>query len=137
VYKRQSLVYRKKTNAIWAYPLYYFQHYLFDFIGRYATAPVRVLGNSAIAVSGFAVLYFLLGNFLPSIGRVGTGLPPEMDHSLELLNCIYYSAITFSTVGYGDYFAIGFVKLIAAFEGFSGIFLMSYFTVAFVRKILR
>jgi len=50
---------------------------------------------------------------------------------------LYYSAITFFTVGYGDYFALGWIKLFAVIEGFCGVFLMSYFTVAFVRKILR
>jgi hypothetical protein len=50
---------------------------------------------------------------------------------------VYYSAITFFTIGYGDYFAEGYLKPFAAFEGFTGVFLMSYFTVAFVRKILR
>jgi hypothetical protein len=50
---------------------------------------------------------------------------------------MYYSAITFFTIGYGDYFGGGIIKLLAVLEGFSGVFLMSYFTVAFVRKILR
>jgi len=68
---------------------------------------------------------------------VATTLPAMLDHSTDFWNSIYYSAITFFTVGYGDYFASGLVKLVATLEGFSGVFLMSYFTVAFVRKILR
>jgi hypothetical protein len=52
-------------------------------------------------------------------------------------NSLYYSGITFLTIGYGDYFAWGILKPVAVLEGFSGVFLMSYFTVAFVRKILR
>ena len=85
----------------------------------------------------YGVLYYLITRFTPSLGSVASALPASMDHHSEFWNSVYYSAITFCTVGYGDYFATGALKLLAALEGFSGIFLMSYFTVAFVRKILR
>ena len=49
----------------------------------------------------------------------------------------YHSAITFFTIGYGDYYPSGFFRWLSSIEGFVGLFLMSYFTVAFVRKILR
>jgi hypothetical protein len=49
----------------------------------------------------------------------------------------YHAAITFFTIGYGDTFPTGISRIIAGFEGFMGVFMMSYFTVAFVRKILR
>ena len=39
--------------------------------------------------------------------------------------------------GYGDCSPMGYFKIIAPVEGFIGVFLMSYFSVAFVRKILR
>lgn len=118
-------------------PTYYFQKYMFDFIGRYATDPVRVLMNVILAVLAYGIIYFVFTNFLQDIGSVVTTLPDQMNHSKEFLNCMYYSAITFFTIGYGDYFGGGVVKFIAVCEGFSGVFLMSYFTVAFVRKILR
>lgn len=128
---------RKGQHALLAYPEYYFQKYVFDYVGRYATAPMRVLTNAVLAVFVYACIYYCLDNFFPGIGSVASTLPAELNYSGRFWNSVYYSAITFCTVGYGDYFALGWVKLIAAFEGFSGIFLMSYFTVAFVRKILR
>ena len=117
--------------------IYVFHKYVFDFIGRYATAPTRVLANAVLTVFIYGVLYYLITRFTPSLGSVASALPASMDHHSEFWNSVYYSAITFCTVGYGDYFATGALKLLAALEGFSGIFLMSYFTVAFVRKILR
>jgi uncharacterized protein YjbI with pentapeptide repeats len=128
---------KDKMIKLSAYPTYYFKKYVFDYVGRYATSPMRVLLNGVIAVFLFALLYFIFTEFLPFWGHVATALPAELDRTHDFLNNIYYSAITFCTVGYGDYFAAGFVKVLAAFEGFTGIFLMSYFTVAFVRKILR
>mgnify|MGYP006452504657 FL=1 len=53
------------------------------------------------------------------------------------LNSFYFSAITFFTIGYGECVPTGLLKIISPIEGFTGVFLMSYFTVAFVRKILR
>ena len=61
----------------------------------------------------------------------------------ESLGCIirvklvFASSITFFTIGYGECTPLGFLKIISPIEGFTGVFLMSYFTVAFVRKILR
>ncbi|MGZ4089956.1 MAG: potassium channel family protein, partial [Bacteroidia bacterium] len=109
----------------------------FDHVGRYATAPTRVLVNVVVTVIVYGILYFFITNYLPQFGTVSTTLPDSMNQSNNFFNCMYYSAITFFTIGYGDYFAGGYLKLFAVCEGFSGVFLMSYFTVAFVRKILR
>lgn len=128
---------KNKRNALWAYPNYYFQKYVFDYIGHYATNPIRVLGNMAIAWFCFSVFYWSVTEFFPGFGSVATTLPVELNHLHDFGNDCYYSAITFFTIGYGDYFAEGYLKPFAAIEGFTGVFLMSYFTVAFVRKILR
>jgi len=133
-------------NNVTGHINYYFQRYVFDFIGRYATNPIRVLANMLLAYLGFSIIYFVfsISDRLEKIGHViagGTGTLPLNDSHLTILeafgNSLYYSGITFFTVGYGDYFAGGMLKPVAVFEGFTGVFLMSYFTVAFVRKILR
>ena len=126
------------------YPTYYFQQYIFDFVGRYATNSTRVLANMVVTFFSFSVVYFVFSEWFNDIGHVVAGGSETIalnDHSINIFesfgNSLYYSGITFFTIGYGDYFAWGILKPIAVFEGFSGVFLMSYFTVAFVRKILR
>ena len=59
------------------------------------------------------------------------------DHLSIVAKAFYHSAITFLTIGYGDHFPFGAIRWMSGIEGFVGLFLMSYFTVAFVRKILR
>lgn len=125
------------SERLFAYPKFYFQKYVFDHVGRYATAPLRVLVNAILVVFVYGIIYYLFTNFMPWIGDVQTTLPDNLNQSKDFGNSLYYSAITFFTIGYGDYFGHGFIKVLAACEGFSGVFLMSYFTVAFVRKILR
>ena len=55
----------------------------------------------------------------------------------RLGNSLYFSAITFATVGYGDWHPLRWARLAAAIEGISGVFIMAVFTVSFARKILR
>ena len=78
-------------------------------------------------------LYLLLptlgvGNIINSVGAT--------DGLSYLQTCFYHSTITFLTIGYGDYYPTGFSRGISIVEGWMGLFLMSYFTVAFVRKIV-
>ncbi|HUW04934.1 MAG TPA: ion channel, partial [Williamwhitmania sp.] len=69
------------------------------------------------------------GNINPS------GIHPDTLTVFE--RSLYHSAITFFTIGYGDFYPSGPLRIVCGVEGFVGVFLMAYFTVAFVRKILR
>ncbi|MFA0815214.1 MAG: potassium channel family protein [Anaerofustis sp.] len=57
---------------------------------------------------------------------------------MKLLKGCYFSTITFFTIGYGDVLpANAWSAVLSGAEGFVGVVLMSYFTVALVRKLLR
>jgi len=123
-----------KSNLIWEYPYYWFKVLVFDRIGLYATEPLRVMVSMLIFYMFFSILYILFsylgwGQIIPSMQS------PE--HLSIVGKSFYFGAITFFTIGYGDYYPIGIMRWISSFEGFIGVFLMSYFTVAFVRNILR
>lgn len=55
----------------------------------------------------------------------------------DAFNPLYFSIITFTTIGYGDYAPLGSLRWAAGFEGMLGLFLMAIFTVSFARKIIR
>lgn len=55
----------------------------------------------------------------------------------RVATALYYSAITFTTVGYGDWHPVGWARLFASLEALGGITIMSAFTVILVRKIIR
>ena len=59
------------------------------------------------------------------------------DNLTPLLQSFYHCAVTFFTIGYGDVYPQGLSRVVSGLEGFMGVFMMSYFTVAFVRKVLR
>ena len=52
-------------------------------------------------------------------------------------NALYFSVITFTTIGYGDYAPLGWLRLFAGVEGLLGLVLMAIFTVSFARKLIR
>jgi hypothetical protein len=122
--------FRKIFSSIY----YAFQWLVFDKIGLYATSPSRVLISVIIFWLFFGSIYFSvemsgLGKTVSSVGNP--------DNLTSLLQSFYHSAITFFTIGYGDVYPMGLSRVISGLEGFIGVFMMSYFTVAFVRKVQR
>jgi hypothetical protein len=111
-----------------------FQWLVFDKIGLYATSPGRVLLSVVVFWFFFGSLYFItdLAGWGKTISAVG-----NPDKLSTLLQSFYHSGITFFTIGYGDVYPTGISRLFSGLEGFMGVFMMSYFTVAFVRKVLR
>ena len=53
------------------------------------------------------------------------------------LQSLYFSVITFTTVGFGDITPVGFAKITTLVEAFSGVFITSLFIVGLSRKYLR
>lgn len=125
---------RSPLNAIWVYPNHAFKWLIFDKMGLYATDPIRVLASMIIVYVLFSMSYVLMPAFCHSDIVSSLGDPDKMG---SWYTSFYHSAITFLTIGYGDYYPSGHARWVSAFEGFVGLFLMSYFTVAFVRRILR
>lgn len=116
------------------FPNYAFRWLIFDKMGLYATSPLRVLFSMLVIYILFSLIYLSLphaemGSIVNSVGAT--------DGLSYLQTCFYHSAITFLTIGYGDYYPVGISRGVSIVEGWMGLFLMSYFTVAFVRKILR
>jgi hypothetical protein len=130
--KLEKKLQQNRFHALWYYPLYGIRWLVLDLAGLYATAPFRVLLSTIGWYTLFSLTYFIIiitrtGDVLSATGHV---LPP-------LARSFYHSAITFFTIGYGDHFPVGVARVFSALEGFSGVLLMSYFTVSLVRKILR
>ncbi|GAB5538620.1 MAG: hypothetical protein Salg2KO_07230 [Salibacteraceae bacterium] len=122
-------------NAIWAYPVTFSKWLIFDKIGLYATEPVRVLFSVGVVYSIFSLLYLILPYVADTY--IDTGGGDVLAGMNEVAKAFYYSAITFLTIGYGEFYPVGVMRIFASIEGYVGVFLMGYFSVAFVRKVLR
>jgi len=110
---------------------------LVDLLCGYGEDTARVILVSLLVILGSAVLYFLLGVRGPD-GVLELDLKAGVQENLmRFLACVYFSVITFTTVGYGDIIPIGVSRLVAAVEAFTGAFAVSLFVVVFVRKMTR
>ena len=62
---------------------------------------------------------------------------PTTQPILDYLRCLYFSVVTFTTLGYGDIHPTDPSKLFATMEAFSGMFMMALFAIVFGRKVMR
>ena len=99
-----------------------------DLLCKYGTSFVRVLIASALIIVFCAFLY-------PTNTSLLFHNEPLNIHSFW--NSLYFSIVTFTTLGYGDYHAIGLMRFVAATESFIGAALMALFTVIVARHIIR
>lgn len=130
----KSALEKSRISALWQYPLFGFKTVVFDKMGLYATSPMRVFTSLLLVYLFFSLLHLISPLFFnTSISCIDS----DSSISYRMVTTFYYSLITFTTVGYGDCSPVGFLRIVAAIEGFLGPFMMSYFTVAFARKILR
>jgi len=94
----------------------------------YGEKPKIVIMNSILAVFGFAFLYF----FSKSISFSGTSIPKDLFQS------IYFSVITFTTLGHGDMRPITDVgRSLVMSEAVIGAIFIALFIFVFSRKMMR
>jgi hypothetical protein len=127
---------------------------LLDIFGGYGTRPYRILFAVVVTIFLFSLLYFILPDnaisnddllfktirvdspFIDNIKNVMTSIipSPTLKH---YASCLYHSIATFLTIGYGDVSPQSIEAVIlSGFEGFLGLFIMAYFTGAFIRKVM-
>jgi hypothetical protein len=130
----EESIHHRPVSAIWMYPAYWFKLVVFDWVGHYATNPVRVIISMLVMYALFSGIFMLLTQFTSADIVSSVGDPDKLN---VVVRSFYHCAITFLTIGYGDYYPSGIIRWFSSFVGFSGLVMVAYFTVAFVRKILR
>lgn len=86
---------------------------------RIGLGVLGALAAHALEIWCFAVAYFSLVR----TGRYGT-LVGTFDGTL--LDCAYFSFVTFTTIGFGDIEPIGALKFLTGLEGLTGLVLISW-----------
>ena len=122
-YYREMEVRRKATN--WSWNPNRMRHRLaleaLRALFGYGEEWKRVLYWMALVVLGSAAAYYLSGE-------------------LNLPYSLYFSVVSFTALGYGNWVDItpqGWVQALGAFQSFTGVFLMALLLVTFFRKWTR
>jgi hypothetical protein len=133
--KGEDLIHGNKTwfRMLPRYLTFPIKWFIFDFVGNYATNPMRILGSIFIMILIFSNIYTL-----PFIELGGYKSFYQNEVMNRFANGFYHSIQSTFTLGYGDVNPNNMITLlISGGESFIGVFMMSYFTAAFVRKLLR
>ncbi|HHQ4689450.1 TPA: ion channel [Aeromonas veronii] len=134
-YIQQELTMRRLQLPFWSTQR--FTSWVVDLFCGYGEAPMRVVLFSLLLIFICSIFYFFCG-----LNFAGNHLIYRPEASLEenaifLLECLYYSVVTFTTLGYGDFTPVGLSRIFAAFEAFTGSFTLALFVVVFVKKMTR
>jgi len=96
-------------------------------IWGYGEMPFRTFGIACGVIILSAFCYYVSGEVLTG-GFV---------QKIDLFESFYLSIMTYTTVGYGDYLPMGWIRGIAAIEALSGILFTPLFLIALTRRYLR
>ncbi len=117
----------RRNSLIWYNPFRWLNFVFGDLTCKYGTSINRILIWILGTIFAFAIIYWNLQNVLYHNSKT----------VLSFLDSVYFSLITFSTVGYGDIHPVGAYRVLAGLEGMLGVILTSLFTVIVARKIIR
>ncbi|PMJ91204.1 ion channel [Vibrio sp. 10N.261.55.A7] len=106
-----------------------------DVFCGYGESPIRVVAFSLGLILTCAMAYFLLDTTADN--PIYADVEGWQFYVFEFFNALYFSVVTFTTLGYGDISPVGVARFIAAFEAFLGSFTMALFVVVFVKKMTR
>ena len=81
--------------------------------GRFWTEIALATVNVALLLVAFAAIYASLG--IEDVS--GSGGPVK---TWSFVDCLYYSVVTFTTLGYGDFQPFGAARVMAALQAFTG-----------------
>lgn len=89
-----------------------------------------ILGLWAINILVFAMLYTFAAQF-PGNGPVASY---DLHPTRNFLSIVYFSIITATGTGYGDIIPMGYARILAALESFSGLILLAIFVSKFLSR---
>jgi len=108
-----------------------------DLFCGYGEEPLRIIGFTLMLIFIYSLFYLLSGlSYGGEIIRINLSAS-FMDNVGHFLDALYFSVVTFTTLGYGDITPQGFSRFLASTEALIGSFTLALFVVMFVKKMIR
>ena len=96
-------------------------------IWGYGERPFRTFAAASLIMAASALIYWHSG----LVAFHGVARP------IDFAEAIYFSGVTFSTLGYGDYVPLGWTRWVALGESLSGFVIVPLFMISMTRRYLR
>jgi hypothetical protein len=126
----REMTIRRRALRWWPNPLSRIRQTLYWLLCGYGERPWRVVIWGISVLFGLALLYFLL-----------RGVAPYTFTLQAFSSSLYYSAVSFTALGYGPWFSASSVRSwvqgVGAAEAIVGVFTIALFLITFVRKMTR
>ena len=145
-FKKYERLERKSKNK----DNFNFLEYLIEITTKYYTSWERTLLSMGIILVVFFIVYCIFPNLLiykdtiislKSLFRTIFDMCETSTLDINFLinkfgNALYFTIITFTTVGYGDIMPLNWMKLVVSLESFLGVFFTASFVVTLSRRFL-
>lgn len=105
-----------------------FGQFLYWAVAGFGLRPFRVLLTAAVLALAYAVVYW-------QIDGVASPGDRSVGHACDFPTALYFSGITFTTVGFGDLVPAPHARLIAMSEGMVGFATVSFFVVVLANRL--
>lgn len=122
----KEMVARRKITSIKS-PKRWLNYFFGDLLCKYGTSFNRVILWSLILVISCAALYTNSNGLLYQNEEIAP----------NFISSLYFSLVTFTTLGYGDYHTVGLMRFVASLQSLLGASLIALFTVIVARNIIR
>ena len=134
-YLRKELTMRRFQLPLYSQQRFYSK--IVDLFCGYGEDPFRVVSFSLLLILFSSFFYYVFGLHFAGEFQAFSIHNSSEENITFLFECLYYSVVTFTTLGYGDFIPIGLSRLVAAVEAFLGSFTIALFVVVFVKKMTR
>ena len=104
--------------------MYFLEWFIMKWCLGYMIYTKRILLTALGTIAMFGLLYACVAD------------PTTIEDYDVDFSGLYFSCVTFTTIGYGDYSPKGWLRFVAGIEGFSGLVLAAILTVSFARKLI-
>ncbi|BBM88232.1 pentapeptide repeat-containing protein [Candidatus Uabimicrobium amorphum] len=132
--RHHSSIKAKQNKNIFVLAKNTFEKILIDYGSNYGTHPFRITFLAGFLIAAFGTFYWMFPDQLILEGdEITKGQHPTLSQ------CIYFSVMAFTTMGFGDIHPdfYGWLKAVVAFEALVGIITMTLFVGTYARKIVR
>ncbi len=103
----------------------------------YGEKPHRIIGFSlaymilCAAIFGYLGIHHSSGHFFQYSSNATAA-----ENLGVFYDALYYSVVTFTTLGYGDFTPVGIGKMLAIMESYSGAFCISLFSISTYKRYM-